>query len=187
MKRILAIDPGINGAAVLFVGGSVVPVEPGGLIDLPTIGSEKQREIDGLALRDWMLQMQPDVAVVEQVNAMPSLPGDEGGGQPRKMGAVSAFNFGGTYRLLKWLPLLFNIPTHIVTSPKWKKHYGIVAPPKGGGLTAAKRSAIVKEKSRQQALQHWPCLAPLLARKLDADRAEACLIANYYWETELRG
>lgn len=166
----------------MFDGGAIVPVVNGCIIDLPTIGSEKQREIDGIALRDWMLQMQPDVAVIEQVNAMPSLPGEDG--SPRKMGAVSAFNFGGTYRLLKWIPLLFNIPTHIVTPAKWKKFYGIVAPPKEPGMTPAKRTAIVKEKSRQLALQRWPSLAPFLARKLDADRAEAVLIANYHFRTE---
>lgn len=173
MHRILAIDPGINGAACLFVGGSVVPIEPGGLVDLPTIGSEKQREIDGIALRDWMLQMEPDSCIIEQVTGMPSIPGKDG--KRRSMGATGAFNFGGTYRLLKWLPLLFNIPTRTVSAGKWKKHYAV----KGGSAG--------KEQARQIALQRWPSLAPFLKRKLDADRAEAVLIANYYWETEHRG
>lgn len=175
MHRLLAIDPGINGAAVLFVCGSLVPVEPGGLIDLPTIGAEKDREIDGITLRDWMLQMQPDSCIIEKVTAMPSIP-DKKTGFRRSMGGTSAFNFGGTYRLLKWIPLLFNIPTQVVTPAKWKGHFAI----KGGGNEA-------KERARQLALQRWPMMAPMLKRKKDSDRAEAMLIAFHHWETVLRG
>lgn len=171
MIRILSIDPGINGAAVLFVGGAIVPVEPNGLIDLPTVGSEKQREIDVLALRDWMLQMQPDVAVLERVTAMPSIP-DKKTGERREMGATSSFNFGGTYKVLKAIPMLFNIPLALVTPGKWKGFYGL----KGGDAG--------KEQARQLALQKWPMLSALLCRKKDQDRAEALLIANYHWKTE---
>lgn len=179
MKRVLAIDPGLSGAAVLYVGGAVVPVEPGGVIDLPTIDAGKQREIDGIALRDWMLQMRPDVAVVEQVQAMPSFSEDvdpETGKKTRKlrsMGAASAFNFGGTYRLLKWLPLLFNIPTTVVTPQRWKGHYGL----KGGDGG--------KERARQLAIQKWPPLHELLARKRDHQRAEALLLAAYFYRHEI--
>lgn len=171
MLRILSIDPGINGAAVLFVGGSLVPVEPGGVIDLPTVGAEKQREIDVLALRDWMLQMLPDVAVIERVTPMPAIP-DKRTGQRREMGATSAFNFGGTYKVLKAVPLLFNIPVVLVTPGKWKGFYGL----KGGDAG--------KETARQRALQAWPMLSSLLGRKKDQDRAEALLIANWYWKAQ---
>lgn len=171
MIRILSIDPGINGAAVLFVGGAIVPVEPNGLIDLPTVGSEKQREIDVLALRDWMLQMQPDVAILERVTPMPSIP-DKKTGERREMGATSSFNFGGTYKVLKAIPMLFNIPTALVTPGKWKGFYGL----KGGDAG--------KEQARQLALQKWPMLSALLCRKKDQDRAEALLIANYHWKIE---
>jgi len=171
--RLIAIDPGVNGSAVLFVCGAVVPVEPGGLIDLPTIGAEKQREIDVLAFRDWVLQMQPDSAIIEQVSPMPSIPGADG--VRRSMGATSSFNFGGAYRVLKAVPMLFNIPTATVTAGKWKKRYDL----KGGDGG--------KERARQIALQRWPALSPFLSRKKDHQRAEALLIANHHWETELRG
>lgn len=169
--RILGIDPGINGACCLFVGGAAIPVELDAIIDLPTVGAEKQREIDVLALRDWMLQMEPDVAVIERVTAMPAIP-DKITGQRREMGATSSFNFGGTYKVLKAIPMLFNIPTRLVTPGKWKGFYGL----KGG--------AAGKEQARQVALQRWPTLSPCLNRKKDQDRAEAVLIANYLWKTE---
>jgi len=170
MKRLLAIDPGISGAACLFVCGSLVPIEPGGLIDLPTVGDAKQREIDVLAFRDWMLQMEPDECIIEQVQAMPSIPGPDG--VRRSMGAASSFNFGGAYRVLKAIPMLFNIPTRPVTPQRWRKLYGL----KGGEGS--------KETSRQLALQKWPCLSSYLNRKMDHQRAEAVLIANYLWKTE---
>lgn len=171
MMRIFSIDPGINGACCLFVGGSVVPLEPGGVIDLPTVGAEKQREIDVLALRDWMLQMRPDVAVIERVTPMPAIP-DKVTGERRQMGATSAFNFGGTYKVLKAIPMLFNIPTVLVTPGKWKKFYDL----KGGEAG--------KEQARQRALQMWPMLSSFLGRKKDQDRAEALLLANYHWKVE---
>jgi crossover junction endodeoxyribonuclease RuvC len=174
MHRLLAIDPGINGSSCLFVCGAVVPVEPGGLIDLPTIGADKQREIDALNFRDWMLQMQPDSAIIEQVTPMPSIP-DKKTGERRSMGATSAFAFGGTYKVLKAIPLLFNIPTAVVPPARWKKHFKL-----RGGLEG-------KEQARQLALQKWPCMAPFLKFKNTADRAEAMLIALFHWETELRG
>jgi hypothetical protein len=171
MLRILSIDPGINGAAALFVGGSLVPVEPGGVIDLPTVGAEKQREVDVMALRDWMLQMRPDVAVIERVTPMPAIP-DPRTGKRREMGATSAFNFGGTFKVLKAIPMLFNIPTELVTPGKWKGFYGL----KGGDAG--------KEQARQRALQMWPMLSSLLSRKKDQDRAEALLIANWHWKVQ---
>jgi crossover junction endodeoxyribonuclease RuvC len=172
-RRILGIDPGVNGAACLFVTGVSCPIEfsspgnhqPDGLITLPTVGEGKQREIDVLALRDWMLQMEPDEAIIEQVTAMPAIPNAHG--VRVSMGATSSFNFGGTYRVLKALPMLFNIPTSIVTPGKWKGFYGL----KGG--------ADGKEQARQLALQRWPMLSQFLSRKKDTDRAEALLIADY--------
>ncbi len=169
--RILGIDPGINGSAVLFVGGAACPVTPENVIDLPTVGSDKQREIDVLALRDWMLQMQPDVAVIERVTPMPAIP-DEHGNRP-SMGATSAFNYGKTFGVLKSIPLLFNIPTVLVTAGKWKGFYGLKGKGNGG-----------KEQARQLALQRWPTLSGCLSRKKDQDRAEAVLIANYLWKIE---
>jgi hypothetical protein len=179
VRRILAIDTGINGAACLFVTGARCPIEfgrghnncPDGLIDLPTVGEEKQREIDVLAFRDWMLQMEPDEAIVESVTPMPPIP-DKRTGKIRSMGATSAFNFGGTYRVLKAIPLLFNIPVTLVTAAKWKGFYGLP-----GGIEH-------KEKSRQLALQKWPMLSEFLSRKLDADRAESLLIADYKRRTD---
>lgn len=178
VRRILSIDTGINGAACLFVTGVPCPIEfgpstnrPCGLIDLPTIGEEKQREIDVLAFRDWMLQVEPDEAIVEMVTPMPPIP-DKRTGKIRQMGSTSAFNFGGTYRVLKAIPLLFNIPVTLVTAGKWKGFYGLP-----GGVEH-------KEKSRQLALQKWPMLSELLSRKKDADRAEALLIADYKRRTD---
>lgn len=163
------MDPGINGAAVLFVGDSLVPVEPNGLIDLPTIGDGANREIDVIAYRDWLLQMEADVVVVERARAMPSI-GGEDGARTVKMGATSAFNYGGAYRVLRAIPQAFNLPVRSLEPTRWKKYYGL----KGGD----------KERSRQLAIERWPSLHALLARKKDHQRAEAILMAAYFWKVE---
>jgi len=161
--RVVAIDPGVTGAAVLYWPDR--SVESGlrwVVMDLPTVGDPK-RELNPAALRDWLQRHSPDHAFLELVTAMPSIPGADG--VRRGMGAAGAFRFGGFFYALKAVIACCNIPYTMVTPQSWKKQFGL----KGGD----------KEPSRKRALQLFPDQATMLARKKDQNRAEAMLLAKY--------
>lgn len=159
MSRILGIDPGINGAcALLDTDEKSVEV-----IDLPTLGEGKQREIDAAWLYGWVLRGCADHAFIELVTAMPSTP--DAKGQRRGMGAASAFKFGFATGQLRAVLQCSRVPFSLITPATWKKSYGLKGPD--------------KEKSRQLALRLFPQAAGDLKRKLDHQRAESILIANY--------
>jgi hypothetical protein len=158
--RILGIDPGMSGAAAVFDTDAPDMVEA---TDFPLMGEESQREIDGLALAEWIRSREPDHAFIELVSAMPSIPGADG--KRRGMGAASAFRFGIGVGAIRATVQICRLPYTLVVPTKWKKLYLL----KGGD----------KEPSRQRALQLFPRSAPLFARKKDHQRAEAALMAAY--------
>ncbi len=161
--RIVGIDPGISGAAALFDPGSS---PASGLrwqvIDLPVVGDLK-RELNAAGLRDWLRKFSPDHAFLELATAMPSIAGP--GGKRRGMGTAGAFRFGGIFYAIKAILSCCDVPFTLVPPAIWKKSYGL----KGSD----------KERSRLRALQLFPDQAAMLARKMDQNRAEAMLIANY--------
>lgn len=168
--RILGIDPGKSGAAAVLDGGRVLDA-----IDIPLADDE----VDVLALADWIQLMKPEQAWIELVHPMPSAVGTEivaGFGpidtERRSMGASSAFYYGGAVYAIRATVTLCGVKRSLVTPGVWKKHFGL----KGGKHTTAAQR---KEQSRLRALEMWPQAAGLLARKRDAGRAEAMLIAKY--------
>ena len=83
----------------------------------------------------------------------------------RGMGVAGAFNFGVAFGDIRTTVRCCGIEPVFVVPQVWKKHYGI----RGSN----------KEDSRHLALELFPDMAPLLARKKDEGRAEAMLIARY--------
>lgn len=160
--RIVGIDPGISGALALVDFEEKTHI----VIDLPTLGEGKQRELDARWLLYWVINQSPDYAYCELVTAMPSIP--DADGKRRGMGAASAFKFGFAAGQLRAVLQCSRVPFALITSRTWKKHYGLKGPD--------------KEKSRQLALRLFPAAAGDLKRKGDHQRAEALLIANYGWE-----
>lgn len=153
--RILAIDPGITGAIALLESGHFVAVS-----DMPTISrskSSKKQMVNGAELARIVREWAPDAAIVELVNAMPSI------GNKRGMGTASSFNFGESAGVVRGVLATLGIETHFVTPQSWKKRAGL----RGSD----------KEGSRMKAVTLWP-EAPL-ARKKDQGRAEALLIARF--------
>lgn len=164
--RIIAIDPGIAGAcACLELGPSGGDEEPRLLdvVDLPTMGDGKRREINGAALFDIFVQYRPTAAIIENVFAMPSIPGADG--VRRGMGSASAFKFGMGCGAVRAVVQCAKIPYTLVVPAVWKKYYGLKGPD--------------KEQSRQMAIRRFPERQDLFARKLDHQRAEASLLALY--------
>jgi hypothetical protein len=115
--------------------------------------------IDAATLADRIQQMRPAVAVIELVGAMPG------------QGVSSMFKFGRSFGTAIGVVQALDIPLHFVTPGKWKKHFRLSAD---------------KDAARALALRLWPDCAPNLARKKDAGRAEAALIARWYAETSAK-
>jgi hypothetical protein len=121
-----------------------------GVSDLPLVAGT----VDPHRLKALLLSAPQPVAVVfiENVAAMP------------RQGVSSTFKFGRAVGAIHATIALAGLRLELVTPTTWKKHHHLGAD---------------KEKARALALRRWPALADQLARKRDADRAEALLIASY--------
>ena len=149
---LLALDPGISGAYALLSGDSVL------VDDLPVHQAQHGRsakvraELDLHGLRA-LITAQPVAHVfLERVAARPG------------QGVTSMFRFGQSSGQLYGLVIGLGLPVTFIAPQQWQKHHGI-----GGAPDAA----------RQRAVQLFPHLAPLLARKCDQHRADALLQAVY--------
>lgn len=151
MKCILGIDPGISGAIAFYF-----PDVPDRVLaeDVPTVYDQ----IAAATLFDRIKQMNPDVAVIELVSAMP------------KQGVSSTFKFGRSFGTVIGVVQAAGIPLHFVTPAKWKRHFNLTAD---------------KECARELALRMFAKTPEHFARKKDHGRAEAALIARYAAETIL--
>lgn len=152
MTNILAFDPGISGAWAVYDNAHW-----GGILvdsdDLPTIGDGTQCRINAADLADTIRAHMPYAfAIVEQVHAMP------------KNGVASMFRFGQSYGTLLGILGALAIPVKHVTPATWKK---------------AMKLDNSAETSRARAIETWPDMADRFSRKMDHNRAEACLLALY--------
>jgi hypothetical protein len=148
---VMGIDPGLSGAIAWYF-----PDDPHLITaeDMPVV----DKNIDPAALARRVKQMNPDVAIIELVGAMP------------KQGLSSTFKFGCGYGMVQGVVAACGVPVALVTPAKWKRHYGLSSD---------------KEQSRAAAIKLWPQL-DRFERKKDADRAEAALLAKYGAEVILR-
>lgn len=147
---ILGIDPGASGAIAFYFPcrPKLIAVE-----DVPTAAGE----IDCATLARRIAVMQPHVAIIEQVGAMP------------KQGVSSTFKFGTAYGSVRGVVTALNVPMHLISPQRWKKHFRLSAD---------------KEEARALALRLWPGSVHF-SRKKDHGRAEAALIARYGAEVML--
>ncbi|MCP4538511.1 MAG: hypothetical protein GY832_15355 [Chloroflexi bacterium] len=105
-------------------------------------------EVNGAAVADIIKEFTPRHAFLEKVNAF--------GGQRGQ--SVFMANYG----ILKGALQIVGVPYTEVTPGKWKKHFGLGKD---------------KDTCRKRAIELFPKSEPDLRRKMDADRAEAALIA----------
>jgi len=167
MARVAGFDPGSASPS-----GAVYQTVPGGkgnivhVFDVPMTGErgETNWRIDVLKLVDVVQLWGVSHAVIELVNAMPSIP-DPVTGERRGMGATSAFKFGAAFGDLRTTIRCCGFEPRFVVPQSWKKFYGL----KGTN----------KEASRELAIELFPQIADKLARKKDEGRAESCLIARF--------
>ena len=94
----------------------------------------------------------PHLAVIENVHSMP------------KQGVASSFSFGRSKGVIEGVAAALRYPVEMPSPAAWKKAMGVKAD---------------KDSSRAKALDLWPDHADLFRLKKHADRAEACLLAEW--------
>ena len=157
---IIGIDPGIAGAICFFQNGEVLEV-----IDMPTMaeGKKNKRQVNGrqiyneISSRIKNYSSKEVKVVVEQVSAMPG------------QGVTSMFNFGQSYGVIKGICAAMQLPIFFVRPTKWKKHFELINSQ--------------KDSSRTKAIEIFPKISSVLSKKKDANKADAILIASFYYET----
>ena len=157
---IIGIDPGITGAICFFDNGEVSDI-----IEIPSMaeGKKNKRQINGpqiyneISRRIEGLQKKNIAVVIEQVSAMPG------------QGVTSMFNFGQSFGVLKGICSAMQLPTHFVRPAKWKKYFNLIK--------------TEKDASRTKVIEIFPYISSKLSRKKDSNKADAILIASFFYNT----
>ena len=157
---IIGIDPGISGSICFFEDGKILDV-----IEMPTMneGKKNKRQVNGAQIYNEItdrinkLRKQDVRVVVEQVSAMPG------------QGVTSMFNFGQSFGILKGICSAMQLPMYFVRPAKWKKYFNLINSE--------------KDASRTRAIEIFPYFSSQLSKKKDSNKADAILIASFYYET----
>jgi crossover junction endodeoxyribonuclease RuvC len=156
--RIVGIDPGATGAAVVF-DTALGTLE---IFDMPTYverqrSGKKKVRVDAVALGQWLRSQRIDTAALEKVGAMPG------------QGVSSMFAFGRALGVVEGVLGTIDVPVFWYQPKEWQKLCRVA----GGEL--------VKDNARAKACLYFPAYADHFARKKDSGRADATLIAYAKW------
>ena len=156
---IIGIDPGISGSICFFKDGKILEV-----IEMPvmTEGKKNKKQVNGAQIYNEFLKRidkKEDKirVVIEQVSAMPG------------QGVTSMFNFGQSFGILKGICSAMQLPMFFVRPAKWKKYFNLINSQ--------------KDASRTRAIEIFPYFSTQLSKKKDSNKADAILIASFYYET----
>ena len=157
---IIGIDPGISGSICFFEDGKILEV-----IEMPvmTEGKKNKKQVNGAQIYNEFLKRinkkkDDEIRVViEQVSAMPG------------QGVTSMFNFGQSFGILKGICSAMQLPMFFVRPAKWKKYFNLINSQ--------------KDASRTRAIEIFPYFSTQLSKKKDSNKADAILIASFYYET----
>ena len=157
---IIGIDPGISGSICFLEDGKILDV-----IEMPTMaeGKKNKRQVNGsqifneISRRINKASNQDIRVVIEQVSAMPG------------QGVTSMFNFGQSFGILKGICSAMQLPMYFVRPAKWKKYFNLINSE--------------KDASRTRAIEIFPYFSSQLSKKKDSNKADAILIASFYYET----
>jgi crossover junction endodeoxyribonuclease RuvC len=156
---IIGIDPGISGSICFFEDGKIIEV-----IEMPvmTEGKKNKKQVNGAQIYNEFLKRINNKddeirVVIEQVSAMPG------------QGVTSMFNFGQSYGILKGICSAMQLPMFFVRPAKWKKYFNLINSQ--------------KDASRTRAIEIFPYFSTQLSKKKDSNKADAILIASFYYET----
>ena len=157
---IIGIDPGISGSICFFNEGKIIDV-----VEMPTMieGKKNKKQVNGAQIFNEIsakikeLEKKDIKIVIEQVSAMPG------------QGVTSMFNFGQSYGVLKGICSAMQLPMYFVRPAKWKKYFNLINSE--------------KDASRTRAIEIFPYFSSQLSRKKDSNKADAILLASFYYET----
>ena len=157
---IIGIDPGISGAICFFEEGQVKEI-----IDMPVMaeGKKNKRQINGPQTYNEILKRinnypkKDIIVVIEQVSAMPG------------QGVTSMFNFGQSFGVLKGICSAMQLSMFFIRPAKWKKYFGLIK--------------TEKDASRTKVIEIFPYISSELSRKKDSNKADAVLIASFFYNT----
>jgi hypothetical protein len=174
--RVVGIDPGLEGAVAVLEAAEGGKVRVVTIIDMPIIGATRsERELDDLSLIKFLRDMGPARAIIERSSPMPNKRTNKQTGEveTNNMGAVSAFKFGFVAGQIRTCVRGCRIPLILVAPVTWKTFFNLRKPNKDATI------AMVKEMSRQRAINSFPEAHELLRNKGHHNRAEAVLIGNW--------
>ena len=157
---VIGIDPGISGSICFFHEGKIIEV-----VEMPTMaeGKKNKKQVNGsqifneISERIKKFEKKDIKVVIEQVSAMPG------------QGVTSMFNFGQSFGILKGICSAMQLPMYFVRPAKWKKYFNLINSE--------------KDASRTKAIEIFPYFSGQLSRKKDSNKADAILIASFYYET----
>ena len=81
-------------------------------------------------------------------------------------GVTSMFNFGQSFGVIKGICSAFTLPIYFIRPVKWKKHFNLIGSS--------------KDASRTKAIELFPNFSNEMAKKKDANKADAILIGRYF-------
>ena len=157
---IIGIDPGISGSICFLQDGKILNV-----IEMPTMteGKKNKKQVNGSQIYNEICKIINNIekqnirVVIEQVSAMPG------------QGVTSMFNFGQSFGILKGISSAMQLPVYFVRPAKWKKYFNLINSE--------------KDASRTRAIEIFPYFSSQLSKKKDSNKADAILIASFYYET----
>ena len=157
---VIGIDPGITGSICFFEDGKIID-----LIDMPNMadGKKQKKQVNGAQIYNEILLRTKNVekrnikVVIEHVSAMPG------------QGVTSMFNFGQSFGVLKGICSAMQLSMHFVRPAKWKRFFNLIN--------------AEKDASRTKAIEIFPYFSSQLSKKKDSNKADAILIASFYYET----
>ena len=157
---IIGIDPGMSDS-ICFIQDGVIK----NVIEMPTMteGKKNKKQVNGSQVfneineRIKKIEKKDIKVVIEQVSAMPG------------QGVTSMFNFGQSFGILKGICSAMRLPLYYVRPTKWKKYFNLINSE--------------KDASRTRAIEIFPYFSTELSKKKDSNKADAILIASFFYET----
>ena len=155
---IIGIDPGVSGAICILTDGKITEI-----YEMPTMidGKKNKKQVNGAEVTNIInkeLVNEKDInVVIEHVSGMPG------------QGVTSMFNFGQSFGVLKGICAALKLPVHFIRPVKWKKHFNLIN--------------TEKDASRTKVIEVFPYISSKISKKKDVNKADAILIARFFYET----
>ena len=157
---IIGIDPGISGSICFFKDGKILDV-----IEMPTMidGKKNKKQVNGsqifneISKRINQTENKDIKVIIEKISAK------------HGQWVTSMINFGQYFGILKGICAAMQLPMYFVRPANWKKYFNLINSE--------------KDASRTKAIEIFPYFSSNLAKKKDSNKADAILIASYYYET----